>query len=106
MRVLFDQGTPLPLCRYLLSHQVTTAHELGWGTLENGELLTKAEEAGYELLVTTDRNLKHQQNLGQRTIAVLVITTTSWPRMQKAVDSISRAVDDTVAGGYVEIAAP
>lgn len=104
MHVLFDQGTPVPLRRHLATHQISTAYELGWGTLSNGELLTKAEEAGYDILITTDRNLKHQQNLSERKIAVLVITTTSWPRIRKAVDEIIRAIDVVEVGSYVEIA--
>jgi len=106
VQVLFDQGTPVPLRRYLTIHKVSTTYEQGWGTLQNGELLTKAEEAGYDVLVTTDRNLKYQQNLTGRKIAIIVITTTSWPRIQKAVDTISRAVDGVEAGNYVEIAVP
>jgi hypothetical protein len=106
VRILFDQGTPVPLRRYLPNHQIATAFELGWGTLKNGEMLTKAEEAGYELLVTTDRNLKYQQNLSGRKIAILVIATTSWPRIQKIIGAISCAIDETDIGGYIEIVAP
>lgn len=85
MRLLFDQGTPVPLGKYLPTHQVSTAHELGWGNLKNGELLQQAEEDGFEVLVTTDQNLRYQQNLTGRKIAVVVLTTTSWPRIQKAI---------------------
>ena len=61
MLVLFDQGTPVPIRRSLSHHTVRTAFELGWHTLANGELLSAAERAGYEVFVTTDRNLRHQQ---------------------------------------------
>ena len=77
MKVLFDQGTPVPLRRHLANHQVSTAFELGWATLKNGELLRQAEAAGFSVLITTDRNLKHQQNLSERTIALVVLSTTS-----------------------------
>ena len=63
MRILFDQGTPVPLSRYLAGHDVAISADLGWSSLRNGELLTVAEEAGYELLLTTDKNLRYQQNL-------------------------------------------
>ena len=102
MQVLFDQGTPVPLRRYLSNHQVATTYERGWSTLRNGELLTKAEEAGYDVFVTTDRNLRYQQNLTGRRIAIIVITTTSWPRIQKVVGTISRAVDAVETGTHVE----
>jgi hypothetical protein len=69
MLVLFDNGTPRTLARYLIDHHtVTEARARGWGELENGELLTVAEAAGFEVLVTTDRNLRYQQNLAGRKI--------------------------------------
>jgi hypothetical protein len=78
MQVLFDQGTPVPLRRYLAPHAVATVFEKGWSTLQNGELLTVAEREGFEVLVTTDQNLKHQQNLQERRLAIIVLMTTKW----------------------------
>ena len=85
MRVLFDQGTPVPLRKYLAAYQVVTTFELGWNNLKNGELLQKSEESGFSVLVTTDQNLQYQQNLTGRTIAIIVLTTTSWPRIEREV---------------------
>lgn len=59
MKILFDQGTPVPLRRYLPSHQVTTASEMGWSNLETGDLLGAAEDDSFELLITTDQNLRY-----------------------------------------------
>jgi hypothetical protein len=70
MRVLFDQGTPLPLRRLLQHHEVQTAYECGWSQLKNGELLDSAERKGFALLVTTDMNLRYQQNLDSRRIGI------------------------------------
>jgi hypothetical protein len=53
MRVLFDQGTPVPLRHALAPHEVSTAFELGWSNLENGDLLREAE-GRFEVFVTTD----------------------------------------------------
>ena len=103
MRVLFDQGTPAPLRKHLSSHAVSTAYELGWGGLENGALLQHAESHGFEVLVTTDQNLKYQQNLSNRKIAVVVLSTTSWPRIQKSLSAIVEAVSSIQENGYVEI---
>ena len=61
MRVVLDQGTPAPLRRLLPGHDVATAFELGWATLTNGEFLAAAEDAGFEAVITTDKNLRHQQ---------------------------------------------
>ena len=57
MKILFDQGTPVPLRKYLIDHSVTTAYEEGWSNLLNGDLLKAAESQGYQILITTDQNL-------------------------------------------------
>ncbi|OGI41641.1 MAG: hypothetical protein A2140_04780 [Candidatus Muproteobacteria bacterium RBG_16_62_13] len=106
MRVLFDQGTPVPVRQHLANHQVVTTFELGWSTLRNGDLLQKAEAAGFSVLVTTDQNLRYQQNLASRKIAIVVLTTTSWPRIQRVVESVAKAVDSAVPGSYTEIPVP
>ena len=106
MRVLFDQGTPVPLRQALTSHSVSTAYELGWATLKNGELLRSAEERGFEVLVTTDTNLRYQQNLAARRIAVVVLSTTSWPRIRVVVEHVASAVNSASIGGYVEVSVP
>ena len=73
MRILFDQGVPLPLKRWLASHHVETARQRGWSELLNGELLAAAEAAGFDLFITTDHNLRHQLDLGRFGVAVLVL---------------------------------
>ena len=106
MRVLFDQGTPAPLRHLLAGHEVSTAYERGWSTLDNGELLAAAQSHGFQVLVTTDTNLKYQQNLASRSIAILVLGTTSWPRIKAAAEAVISAVDATTRGTYVEVAIP
>jgi hypothetical protein len=106
VRVLFDQGTPAPLRRLMPRHEVVTAYERGWSTLKNGELISAAEADGLQVFVTTDLNLKYQQNLASRTIAIIVLTTTSWPRIQAAAELVVAAIDAAVAGTYVEVAVP
>ena len=74
MLVLFDNGTPRTLARYLIDHHtVTEARARGWEELENGDLLKAAEDAGFEVLVTTDKNIRYQQNLTNRKIAIVVL---------------------------------
>ena len=106
MRVLFDQGAPVPLRQHLSAHSVSTAFELGWTTLKNGELLGQAEAVGFGVLVTTDQNLKYQQNLAGRSIAIVVISTTSWPRIRASVASVLQAVDQSAPGTYCEVSVP
>jgi hypothetical protein len=106
VRILFDQGTPAPLQQLLRNHTVSTAYERGWSKLTNGELLDAAEEAGFEMLITTDSNLKYQQNLESRRIAVLVLSTPSWPRIERAADAIVQAIDDARLSSYTEVEIP
>jgi len=106
VRVLFDQGTPVPLRKHLAAHQIVTTFELGWNNLKNGELLQKSEESGFSVLVTTDQNLRYQQNLTGRTIAIIVLTTTSWPRIEREVERVVRAVDSAAPSSYVEVPIP
>ena len=104
MRILFDQGTPVPLRRHLTHHVVDTAFERGWSSLHNGELLDVAEQGGYNLLITTDQNLRYQQHLADRQLAIIVLLSTSWPRIQLRIDAIQAAIESILPGGYQEIA--
>lgn len=80
-----------------------TAFELGWSTLENGDLLVAAEGEHFDMLITTDRNLRDQQRVTGRGLAILVLPTTSWPRIQRNSDAIARAVASIARGQYVEL---
>ena len=104
MRILFDQGTPAPLRHSLTGHTVETAFELGWAALQNGALIAAAEDAGFEVFVTTDKNLKYQQNHTARSISIVVLSTTSWPRIQLVLADIVTAVESAVPAGYSEVA--
>ena len=103
MRVLFDQGTPVPLRRHLSDHRVETAYERGWSNLRNSALLDRAEVEGFELLITTDQSLRHQQNLDARRLSVLVLMSTSWPRIEARVDGIVAAIESIAPGECVEV---
>jgi predicted nuclease of predicted toxin-antitoxin system len=103
MKILFDQGTPDPLRRFLPGHLVHTAIENGWSTLENGELLKSAENGGYDLLITTDQNLRYQQNLKGRKIGIVVLLTTSWPKIQQKLADVVLTIGQAGPGCYVEI---
>ena len=106
MRILFDQGTPVPLRDSLSQHEVATAFERGWSRLKNGELLDAAELEGFGILVTTDSKLKSQQNLAARSIAIVVLLSTSWPRIARATHAVVAAVDGASPGTYTEVEIP
>jgi predicted nuclease of predicted toxin-antitoxin system len=103
MKILFDQGTPVPLRDQLPGHLIDTVYERGWSQLNNGELLTVAEQSGYEVFLTTDQRLKYQQSLSNRMIAIIVLRSTSWPRIQHRVGEIQKAIDTITRGEYIEI---
>jgi hypothetical protein len=106
MDVLFDQGVPVPLRRHLPDCRVVTAFERGWQMLANGELLAAAEEAGFQTLVTTDSNLRYQQNLTGRRIAILVLSTTDWRRIRRHTTLVAEALAALSPGAYVELSIP
>lgn len=83
-----------------------TAFEQGWGALQNGDLLRAAEAVGFNLIVTTDQNLRYQQNLAERKLAIVVLLTTDWRLIRRHTDSVAAAVNGIDAGDYVELPFP
>jgi len=106
MLVLFDHGTPAPLIPFLEGHTVTKAKDAGWDRLINGELLKVAEESGFEVLLTTDKNMASQQNLKGRTIAVVVLGNSQWRIVQRYVRKIAASVNAAAPGTYSEVDIP
>lgn len=105
MRILLDHGTPAPLRRALAGHAVATTYEKGWATLANGALLTEAE-AAFDVFVTTDQSLRYQQNLAGRRLAILVLPTTSWPRLRPHAVLIAQVIASLGAGELREWSLP
>jgi hypothetical protein len=103
VKILFDQGTPVPLKKYLSGHDVATVFERGWNTLKNGELLAQAEREQFDVFITTDSHLKDQQNLAGRTLAIIVVCSASWPRIEPHASEIVAAVNAVKPGALVEI---
>jgi hypothetical protein len=106
MRVLFDNGTPRGVAAALEGHAVEEARAHGWDTLRNGELLDAAEAAGFEVFVTTDRNLRYQQNLAGRRIAVIVLSQARWRLIKACLPAITTAVSTSVPGSFAEVVIP
>lgn len=106
MKILFDNGTPKPIARSLTSHEISFARGIGWHELGNGELIQKAEEAGYGVLLSTDKNIRYQQNLSGRKIALVVLGNQQWPLVKRHLDKIAAAVDACTPGSYTEVEIP
>ncbi len=106
MLVLFDNGTPAPLRYALKGHVVVEAIERGWDRLVNGELIAAAEAAGFDVLLTTDKNMRYQQNLTGRKISFVVIGNQQWPTLRRYVERVAAAVDAATPGSLAEVEIP
>jgi hypothetical protein len=106
MKILFDNGTPKSVAGCLIGHQVTRARQIGWHEFENGELIQRAGEQGYDLLLTTDKNIRYQQNLTSRKIALVVLGNQQWPAVRRHLDRIAAAVNAATPGSYIEVEIP
>jgi hypothetical protein len=103
MRVIFDNGVPRGVATVLTDHVVEEARARGWDTLRNGELLDACEAAGFDVFLTTDRNLRYQQNLTDRRIAIIVLGKTRWRLIVPRLSTIAAAVVAASPGSFTEI---
>lgn len=103
MLILLDNNAPRGLVRALAGHTVTEAREHGWATLTNGELPIAAEQAGFNVLITADKNIRYQQNLKQRKIAIIVLTQLRWRQKPAEIAETGNAADP---GSFAEVEIP
>ena len=103
MKILFDHCTPAPLRRALRFHDVTLAADLGWHSIQNGALIAKAEASGFDVLVSADQNIRYQQNLTGRRLALLILLTQNWNRLKPHAAKVATAVDELRPGDYREL---
>lgn len=106
MRILFDHGTPSGIAKALSGHEVTEAIDRGWEKISNGELLAAAEGGGFDLLLTTDKNIRYQQNLAARRIGIVVLGNSTWRIVRLHLDRIASAVNEAAPGSYTEVEIP
>jgi hypothetical protein len=106
MLILFDHGTPRSIARWLHGHTVVEAITRGWDSLANGALLNAAEEAGFELLLSTDKNILYQPNLKGRRIAIVILGNSQRPAVQRHMDRVVAAVNAATPGSYAEVDIP
>jgi hypothetical protein len=104
VKILFDQGAPRPLRKFLHPHAVDIALALGWSKFKNGDLIAAAESAGYDLTITTDQSIRYQQNLSERKIAIIVLLHTNWPKViEPAVHLVLDAVAKVTPRAFIEV---
>jgi hypothetical protein len=107
LHVLFDKNVPVGVRRFLMKHEVRTVVEMKWHPqLENGELLNAAEEAGFDVMVAADQNIRYQQNLADRKLSLIVLGSNIWPIVQKHREAITAKVTAATPGSYDFIEMP
>ncbi len=106
MKVLFDTNVPAKLRNHLPGHEVTRAQKLDWGLLENGALLDAAEKAGFDVMVTGDKNMSYQQNLEGRKLSLVVLPYLDWRILRENTAPVSAAVDAATPGSFQRISEP
>ena len=106
MRILLDECVPVQVRNALVGHDVSTAQNMGWSGFGNGELLQRAEQDGFELFIVADKNLRYQQNLSGRKLAILELWTNHRPTLEKHLGRIKTAAENIAAGEYVVLQNP
>jgi hypothetical protein len=104
LRILLDENIPAPLRRLIIGHQVTLAYDMGWAGISNGDLIAAAEANGFEVFITADRNIRYQQNLVGRQLALIVLSTNIWPTIRANPAPILSAIKNIQPSDYFEVA--
>ncbi len=106
MRIILDESVPQKLRLLIEGHTVVTAWYQGWSGLQNGALLDAAEQVGFELFITADQELRYQQNLAGRKLALMVLSTNNWDFIKAAIAKITAVIDAVTPGSYAEVEIP
>ena len=102
-RILLDQNVPVGVRQFLRGHEVRTAYQMGWSDLSNGDLLATMEAAGFDLLISSDQNLVHQQTMAGRRISVLVLNTNRWAGLKTRGADIAHIVAGVSTGSFTQL---
>ncbi len=105
MRILLDECVPWPMHKLLVGHECSTAQREGWGGVKNGELLRLAE-GKFDLFITSDQNIRYQQNLIARHLPVLELSTNKLRRITAAADLILAAIAAMQPGEFRQLQVP
>ena len=105
MKILIDESLPRQLKQMLLGHEAETVQDVGWGGIQNGELITKAEPI-YSVFLTADKNLRYQQNMVGRTLALIIFPTNKLSIVKRLADQLEAALGNIAAGKFIELSMP
>jgi|SRR5215212_5805850 len=105
MRILLDECVPWPMRKLLGGHSCSTVQSEGWGGIKNGELLQQAEGA-FDLFITSDQNIRYQQSLGGRAIAILELSTNDISRIEAARQLVKDAIENVQVNEFKQLTIP
>ncbi len=105
-RLLLDANMPRGLRDALSAHQVETAHQRAWAALTNGDLLVVAEAAGFDAMITAGRNIRYQQYLTGRMIALIELTTSHWETIRDNIADLLAAIESATPGNHATVSLP
>jgi hypothetical protein len=102
VRVILDENVPIQMARFLIGHDVTTVQREGWAGIENGDLLNLVD-GHFDVMVPADKNLRYQQNLASRRIALVELPSNRWPVLERMATQIADAVNNARPGKYTSL---
>ena len=105
MKILLDECVPAPMQSLLSNHACTTVQAKGWSGIRNGDLLQRAE-VEFDLFITSDQNIRYQQNLAGRSIAILELSTNDVGRIRAAASIRDKAVANIQPNAFQHLDIP
>ena len=106
MRILFDHNVPAPLANLLPEHEVEFAASLGWEEIPDSDLLQRACQEGFDLLITADQGIRNQQRVEDFPIAIVELSTPNWPRLERYLERVSLALSQATEGTVLQVFIP
>lgn len=105
MKILFDHSVPRPLRREMPQHEIKTTREMRWEGLKNGKLLEQAQASGFEVFLTVDQNLRYQQNLTGRSIAMIILIAggITVDDLRPLIPNVEKALAAALPGQFIEV---
>ena len=103
MKLIFDENVPLPLGKYFSNHILSTIQEEGWAGVDNGEII-ELIDGHFDVFILADKNLRYQQNLSSRRIAMVELPTNRWPILESIAKKVVTAVEQSKPGSYTIVA--
>jgi predicted nuclease of predicted toxin-antitoxin system len=106
LKILLDECVPWPVHTFLPGHGCKTAQQMGWAALENGDLISAAAAAKFDLFITCDQNIRYQQNLKSREIAILELSTNNFRKIERVAAVLQETVERIGPADFLQLQIP